>query len=137
MLSKILSKKVRRFFSFFTILEESLGGLREFWFLHFCILGEDPLAEVADASDVNSVAGVLKLYFRELREPIFPIFMFDQFVDCTRKFFSSSLESFFNSVSLLGCETKPEVVQKIKDLVRTLPRSFFIVMRYLFAFLNQ
>jgi len=43
--------------------------------------GEDPLADMTDASDINSVAGVLKLYFRELREPIFPIIYFDQFMD--------------------------------------------------------
>jgi len=57
--------------------------------------GEDPLANVTDASDVNSVAGVLKLYFRELREPLFPIFMFDQFVECSCEF----LWSVFNKIS--------------------------------------
>jgi SLIT-ROBO Rho GTPase activating protein len=47
--------------------------------------GEDPLAEVSDASDINSVAGVLKLYLRELREPIFPIQYFDHFMELARK----------------------------------------------------
>lgn len=60
------------------------------WLLHICdrpfTLGEDPLMDVTDASDVNSVAGVLKLYFRELLEPLFPMFMFDQFVECTSKY---------------------------------------------------
>ncbi|XP_077547541.1 SLIT-ROBO Rho GTPase-activating protein 2B-like isoform X10 [Haemaphysalis longicornis] len=46
--------------------------------------GEDPLAEVSDASDINSVAGVLKLYLRELREPLFPIFYFDQLMEISR-----------------------------------------------------
>lgn len=47
--------------------------------------GEDPLADITDASDMNSVAGVLKLYLRELREPLFPIIYFEQFMDLARK----------------------------------------------------
>ena len=47
--------------------------------------GEDPLADVTDASDINSVAGVLKLYLRELREPFFPTLYFDQFMEIARK----------------------------------------------------
>lgn len=47
--------------------------------------GEDPLADTTDASDINSVAGVLKLYLRELREPLFPIIYFDHFVTLARK----------------------------------------------------
>ncbi|KRY12040.1 SLIT-ROBO Rho GTPase-activating protein 1 [Trichinella patagoniensis] len=81
--------------------------------------GEDPLSDVTDASDVNSVAGVLKLYFRELREPLFPFFMFDQFVEC-------------------AClESREEFIKKLRELVQTLPRPVFVVMRYLFAFLNH
>ena len=48
--------------------------------------GDDPLADVTDASDINSVAGVLKLYLRELREPIFPIQYFDHFMELARKY---------------------------------------------------
>lgn len=50
---------------------------------------EDPLADVTDASDINSVAGVLKLYLRELREPLFPTVFFDQFMEIARKFMLS------------------------------------------------
>lgn len=32
--------------------------------------------------DMNSVAGVLKLYFRELKEPLFSRDMFDSFIGC-------------------------------------------------------
>lgn len=48
--------------------------------------GEDPLAEITDASDMNSVAGVLKLYLRELREPLFPIIYFEQFMELAREY---------------------------------------------------
>ena len=34
----------------------------------------------SDASDINSIAGVLKLYLRELREPLFPTIYFDHFM---------------------------------------------------------
>jgi SLIT-ROBO Rho GTPase activating protein len=49
--------------------------------------GEDPLSDMTDASDINSVAGVFKLYLRELREPVFPIIYFDQFMELARKKF--------------------------------------------------
>ncbi|XP_076448200.1 SLIT-ROBO Rho GTPase-activating protein 1-like isoform X3 [Babylonia areolata] len=81
--------------------------------------GEDALVDVMDASDMNSIAGVLKLYFRELREPLFPLHLFDALVECTRE----------NDVQ--------RRLDRIKDLLGTLPRSIFIVMRYLFAFLNH
>ena len=47
---------------------------------------EDPLADVTDASDINSVAGVFKLFLRELREPLYPIVFFDQFMEIARTF---------------------------------------------------
>ncbi|XP_021912868.1 SLIT-ROBO Rho GTPase-activating protein 1-like isoform X4 [Zootermopsis nevadensis] len=81
--------------------------------------GEDPLADVTDASDINSVAGVLKLYLRELREPLFPIIYFEHFME------------------LAQLESKHDFVVKMRDLVQSLPRSVVIVMRYLFAFLNH
>lgn len=47
--------------------------------------GDDPLADTTDASDINSVAGVLKLFLRELREPIFPIIYFDHLLSIARE----------------------------------------------------
>ncbi|KAG7203165.1 hypothetical protein KM043_010278 [Ampulex compressa] len=81
--------------------------------------GEDPLADVTDASDINSVAGVLKLYLRELREPLFPIIYFEHLME------------------LAQLESKQEFVNKMKELIASLPRPVVIVMRYLFAFLNH
>lgn len=37
-----------------------------------------------ETRDINSVAGVLKLYFRELSEPLFPLQLFDELVACTK-----------------------------------------------------
>lgn len=50
--------------------------------------GEDPLADMTDASDINSVAGVLKLYLRELREPLLPIIYFEHLMELARKLFT-------------------------------------------------
>ncbi|KAL3290005.1 hypothetical protein HHI36_023380 [Cryptolaemus montrouzieri] len=81
--------------------------------------GDDPLADMTDASDINSVAGVLKLYLRELREPLFPILYFEQFME------------------LAQLESKREFINRMRELILSLPRSVMIVMRYLFAFLNH
>merc|ERR1719341_2927463 len=81
--------------------------------------GDDPTADMTDASDINSVAGVLKLYLRELRDPVFSVQYFDQFME------------------LAQLESKHEFVIKVRDLVKSWPRSIFVVMRYLFAFLNH
>lgn len=110
--------------------------------------GEDPLADTTDASDINSVAGVLKLYLRELREPLFPIIYFDHFVTLAREYTRPLLPSAvtFEWDILMNCflsrfsaelESKHELVMGIRKFLQSLPRSVVIVMRYLFAFLNQ
>lgn len=81
--------------------------------------GEDPLAEVTDASDINSIAGVFKLYLRELREPLFPTIYFDHLI------------------SLAQIESKHEMVMGVRKFLQALPRSVVCVMRYIFAFLNH
>ncbi|KAG5672006.1 hypothetical protein PVAND_002169 [Polypedilum vanderplanki] len=81
--------------------------------------GEDPLAEVTDASDINSIAGVMKLYLRELREPLFPTIYFDHLI------------------SLAQIESKHDMVMGVRKFLQALPRSVVCVMRYLFAFLNH
>ncbi|VDN53023.1 unnamed protein product [Dracunculus medinensis] len=81
--------------------------------------GEDPLKDVMDASDINSVAGVLKLYLRELREPLFPLFLFEQFMDCAK------------------CSNAEEFVKQVVPLLEKLSRSTRLLLRYLFAFLNH
>jgi len=52
----------------------------------FVLSGNDPLVDI-DPSDINSVAGVLKLYFRELREPLFPLHLFDELIACSSKYY--------------------------------------------------
>ena len=47
--------------------------------------GGDPFKEMTDGSQINSVAGVLKLYFRKLYEPIISTEYFDDFMEITSK----------------------------------------------------
>lgn len=45
--------------------------------------GEDPLSD--SECDLDSVAGVLKLYFRGLEPPLFPYDSYSQLLECVRK----------------------------------------------------
>ncbi|XP_036154996.1 SLIT-ROBO Rho GTPase-activating protein 1 isoform X3 [Myotis myotis] len=81
--------------------------------------GENPLADDQSNHDINSVAGVLKLYFRGLENPLFPKERFNDLISCIR------------------VDNLYERALHIRKLLLTLPRSVLIVMRYLFAFLNH
>uniref|UniRef100_A0A7N6FI09 SLIT-ROBO Rho GTPase activating protein 3 n=1 Tax=Anabas testudineus TaxID=64144 RepID=A0A7N6FI09_ANATE len=81
--------------------------------------GEDPLIDDQNEHDINSVAGVLKLYFRGLENPLFP------------------KERFLDFISTIKLESGAERAHHIQQIIVTLPRTIIIVMRYLFAFLNH
>ncbi|VDM16271.1 unnamed protein product [Hydatigera taeniaeformis] len=83
--------------------------------------GDDPLVGLSDARDINSTAGLLKLYFRELGEPPFPKGVFMELVKTVREKRDSE-ECVDRLASIISCG---------------LSHSVFIVMRYLFAFLNH
>ncbi|XP_072291664.1 SLIT-ROBO Rho GTPase-activating protein 1 isoform X3 [Eucyclogobius newberryi] len=81
--------------------------------------GNDPLTDEENNHDINSVAGVLKLYFRGLENPLFPKERFNELLSCIR------VESLY------------ERALYIRKILLTIPRSVLVVMRYLFAFLNH
>ncbi|KAJ8361176.1 hypothetical protein SKAU_G00177010 [Synaphobranchus kaupii] len=81
--------------------------------------GEDPLIDDQSDHDINSVAGVLKLYFRGLENPLFP------------------KERFLDLMSTIKLESSAERAHHVQQIIVTLPRTVIIVMRYLFAFLNH
>ncbi|XP_078104601.1 SLIT-ROBO Rho GTPase-activating protein 3 isoform X2 [Sander vitreus] len=81
--------------------------------------GEDPLIDDQNDHDINSVAGVLKLYFRGLENPLFP------------------KECFLDFISTIKLESGAERAHHIQQITVTLSRTIIIVMRYLFAFLNH
>ncbi|XP_048192359.1 rho GTPase-activating protein 4 [Perognathus longimembris pacificus] len=81
--------------------------------------GEDPLVEGCTAHDLDSVAGVLKLYFRSLEPPLFPADLFNDLLA------SAELEAMMERVEPVG------------QLLAQLPSAVLVVLRYLFAFLNH
>uniref|UniRef100_A0A674EXM7 SLIT-ROBO Rho GTPase activating protein 1b n=1 Tax=Salmo trutta TaxID=8032 RepID=A0A674EXM7_SALTR len=81
--------------------------------------GNDPLIDEENNHDINSVAGVLKLYFRGLENPLFPKERFNDLISCVR------IESLYDRA------------QCIRKILLGVPRATLVVMRYLFAFLNH
>lgn len=79
--------------------------------------GEDPLAAVRDASDINSVCGLLKLYLRELRPPLLP----------------PQLQERLLRVAALPADAA--FARALRDTLAALPLPSLLVLRYLFAFL--
>ncbi|XP_016302963.1 SLIT-ROBO Rho GTPase-activating protein 1-like isoform X2 [Sinocyclocheilus anshuiensis] len=81
--------------------------------------GNDPLTDEENNHDINSVAGVLKMYFRNLDNPLFPKEKFNDLIACVRT------------------ESLYERALSIRKILTTAPRPTLVVMRYLFAFLNH
>nr|XP_020448380.1 SLIT-ROBO Rho GTPase-activating protein 2 isoform X2 [Monopterus albus] len=81
--------------------------------------GEDPLAGDQNDHDMDSIAGVLKLYFRGLDHALFP------------------KEVFHDLISCVSMESLQERAVHIKKVLQSLPSKTLIMMRYLFAFLNH
>ncbi|XP_045500115.1 rho GTPase-activating protein 4-like [Colias croceus] len=81
--------------------------------------GEDPLARVRDASDMNSVCGLLKLFLRELRPPLLP----------------PQLQGRLLRVAALPDDAA--FARRLREALAVLPPPALLVLRYLFAFLHH
>uniref|UniRef100_A0A8C4ZK69 SLIT-ROBO Rho GTPase activating protein 2 n=1 Tax=Gadus morhua TaxID=8049 RepID=A0A8C4ZK69_GADMO len=81
--------------------------------------GEDPLAGDQNDHDMDSIAGVLKLYFRGLDHALFPKEVFNELISC------------------VSMESLQERAVHIRKVLQSLPSKTLIIMRYLFAFLNH
>ncbi|KAL1020931.1 hypothetical protein UPYG_G00006570 [Umbra pygmaea] len=79
--------------------------------------GEDPLAD--SSYDLDTVAGVLKLYFRKLEKPLFP---------------QSSTAQLLEYAQI---DNETERAAKLKSVITSYPPAVVVVMRYLFAFLHH
>lgn len=84
--------------------------------------GEDPLARVRDASDINSVCGLLKLYLRSLRPPLVP-------PDVAERLLRVAADAPEHDAAA--------VLARLRDALAALPLPNMIVLRYLLAFLAQ
>uniref|UniRef100_G3TDT4 SLIT-ROBO Rho GTPase-activating protein 2 n=1 Tax=Loxodonta africana TaxID=9785 RepID=G3TDT4_LOXAF len=81
--------------------------------------GEDPLAGDQNDHDMDSIAGVLKLYFRGLEHPLFPKDIFHDLIAC------------------VTMDNLQERATHIRKVLLALPKTTLIIMRYLFAFLSH
>ncbi|XP_012314725.2 SLIT-ROBO Rho GTPase-activating protein 2 isoform X2 [Aotus nancymaae] len=81
--------------------------------------GEDPLAGDQNDHDMDSIAGVLKLYFRGLEHPLFPKDIFHDLMAC------------------VTMDNLQERALHIRKVLLVLPKTTLIIMRYLFAFLSH
>ncbi|XP_066117618.1 SLIT-ROBO Rho GTPase-activating protein 2 isoform X2 [Saccopteryx bilineata] len=81
--------------------------------------GEDPLAGDQNDHDMDSIAGVLKLYFRGLEHPLFPKDIFHDLIAC------------------VTMDNLQDRALHIRKVLLVLPKTTLIIMRYLFAFLNH
>lgn len=112
-------------------------------------VGEDPLVDDQADHDINSVAGVLKLYFRGLENSLFPKERFLDFISTTSEFSRNTSEQkvlyfpwylLYISMSVFltsELDMGAERAHHLHQIIVTLQRPVVIVMRYLFAFLNQ
>ncbi|XP_008571300.1 PREDICTED: SLIT-ROBO Rho GTPase-activating protein 2 isoform X2 [Galeopterus variegatus] len=81
--------------------------------------GEDPLAGDQNDHDMDSIAGVLKLYFRGLEHPLFPKDIFHDLMAC------------------VTMDNLQERALHIRKVLLVLPQTTLVIMRYLFAFLHH
>ncbi|KAK3512886.1 hypothetical protein QTP70_028952 [Hemibagrus guttatus] len=81
--------------------------------------GEDPLAGDQNDHDMDSIAGVLKLYFRGLENALFPKEVFHDLMAC------------------VSMENLQDRAAHIRKVLLSLPNNTLVIMRYLFAFLNH
>ncbi|KAL2916577.1 hypothetical protein HK105_204010 [Polyrhizophydium stewartii] len=77
-------------------------------------INQNNFAELDDeALDLNVVSGLLKLYFRELRDPLIPFTFYDRFIACMR------------------LDDYNERLIEIKNLVQGLPKIHYDVLEFL------
>ncbi|XP_012940687.1 rho GTPase-activating protein 15 isoform X7 [Aplysia californica] len=93
------------------------GNLAEIQRLR-CAVDKDDSYNLYDRQwDVHVLTGALKLFFRELKEPVFPFHMYNRFFDAVRK------------------EPRKEKMHAFKSAVSDLPRCNYFTLKELFQHL--
>ncbi|XP_067649341.1 rho GTPase-activating protein 12-like isoform X2 [Haliotis asinina] len=95
------------------------GNLAEIQKLRFIVDKEETYSLDDESCDINVLTGALKLFFRELKEPLFPFKMFDRFTAAIRK------------------EKNSQKLQAFKELVSELPKCNYDTMKVLFKHLTN
>ncbi|XP_054828303.1 rho GTPase-activating protein 15 isoform X2 [Eublepharis macularius] len=95
------------------------GNLATIQKLRFVVNQEKLNLDDSQWEDIHVVTGALKMFFRELPEPLFPYCFFEQFVKAIK------------------IQDSNNRVKSIKSLVQTLPRPNYDTMKILFEHLKQ
>jgi len=98
--------------------------------------GEDPFGCMMDGNHINSVSGILKIFFGNLAEPLFSETYFDQFMNITRNYPPPHFLSVKEKNSKNNGETL-EFVMKAQTIIQQWSEPHVAVTRYLFAFLQD
>lgn len=110
-----------------------------------CSTAEEAPAISPDDADVNALASLLKLYFRELQDPLIPFALYEEFVNairelryCRKGF--SYLCSSFHALFRPGLPSRELRLGRIKDLVQALngpAKPHHDVLEYLMRHLHR
>ncbi|XP_070210293.1 rho GTPase-activating protein 12-like isoform X3 [Littorina saxatilis] len=96
------------------------GNLSEIQRLRYVIDKADEDHDLSeDQWDIHTLTGALKLFFRELKEPLFPF-------KCIEKFFEASRK-----------ETRKDKLKAFKDALSSLPKCNYETMRVVFQHLKN
>uniref|UniRef100_M3XIK8 Rho GTPase activating protein 15 n=2 Tax=Latimeria chalumnae TaxID=7897 RepID=M3XIK8_LATCH len=96
------------------------GNLATIQKLRFAVDHEEKLnLDDSQWEDIHVVTGALKMFFRELPEPLFPYYSFERFVDAIK------------------IQNHKSRVQSIKNLIEKLPRPNHDTMKILFGHLRK
>ena len=85
--------------------------------------GADPAELAAGCQNLNSVAGLLKLFYREIQPPLFTFELYDQFISCSANMGRGDDDDFDPS-ELIG-------------LLAKLPAGHQLMIKHLMAFLRE
>lgn len=89
--------------------------------------------------DINTVTGLLKLYFRELRNPLMTHEYYEWFIEAASKFFRFPLPLTHSKPSFsptTGIPDYEERMYQIKSIIHNLPKPNYIVLEYLMRHLS-
>lgn len=91
--------------------------------------------------DVHTIAGLLKLYLRELNEPLFTYALYDQWIDATVKTLNSTTPATTSSTpnQTSSEDSKPSVTPSLtplKQVVEQLPKANYDNLKLLIRFLH-
>ena len=84
--------------------------------------GADAREVLAGCHNVHSAAGLLKMYFRELREPLLSFALYSDFVSCA---------------AAMGAPSQTADISTLCALIQRLPPSHYALLQHLVAFLSD